>query len=211
MKKVTQVITEAFMSGKSKTMSNTSTDGKALYLFGNKIAEHREDGTYISNAGWKSKTTKERLTGLPNVNIYQKKYKWYLNGNEWDGDWTRISTSPPPAIDDKSDTFVMANKWVNTGGYRGYEQPTYAVVGASDTGMWSDSPCRSDVSEKEINDIINELKKHGIKSKAVMTNSSNVFMMKRFVIVTPKNHAKALGIVSDYLNNNDTRLAYIVD
>ena len=44
----------------------------------------------ISNAGWQSNTTKERLNGLPNVGIYQKNWQWYLNGNEWNGEWTRV-------------------------------------------------------------------------------------------------------------------------
>ena len=39
----------------------------------------------ISNCGWFTPTTKERLNALPNVNIYQKAFKWYLNGKEWDG------------------------------------------------------------------------------------------------------------------------------
>lgn len=29
--------------------------------------------------------TKERLNALPYVNIVQRNYVWYLNGQEWDG------------------------------------------------------------------------------------------------------------------------------
>jgi len=39
----------------------------------------------ISNCGWFTPTTKERLNALPNVHIQQKNSKWYLNGKEWKG------------------------------------------------------------------------------------------------------------------------------
>jgi hypothetical protein len=41
----------------------------------------------ISNAGWFSKTTKERLNGLYGVSISQKAGEWYLNGIKWGGHW----------------------------------------------------------------------------------------------------------------------------
>jgi len=64
-----------------------------LKLHGNTIATIDEMNMLsISNAGWESNTTKERLNGLPNVRINQKKFQWYLNGNEWNGEWTRIGT-----------------------------------------------------------------------------------------------------------------------
>ena len=40
---------------------------------------------YITNCGYFTNTTKERLNGLPNVNIVQRNFIWYLNGKEWDG------------------------------------------------------------------------------------------------------------------------------
>jgi hypothetical protein len=30
-------------------------------------------------------TTKERLNGLNGVNIHQKDFQWYLNGEAWNG------------------------------------------------------------------------------------------------------------------------------
>jgi hypothetical protein len=44
----------------------------------------------VSNAGWASNTTKERLNGLPHVRVHQRNWNWYLNGNEWNGEWTRV-------------------------------------------------------------------------------------------------------------------------
>lgn len=89
-RKTTQAAISAFLKGDKLTTSNTTTDGVNLYLFGNKIAEKRKDGIYISNAGWFSATTKDRLNGLPNVSLYQKDKVWYLNDKEWNGEWTKI-------------------------------------------------------------------------------------------------------------------------
>jgi hypothetical protein len=47
---------------------------------------------WISNAGWDSKTTKERLNELPGVNIRQSKGVWYLNNLQWDGTPIYIDT-----------------------------------------------------------------------------------------------------------------------
>ena len=85
MSNVTSNISNAFLKGEARKINNSYTDGKSLYLFDNKIAEHRDDGMYITNCGWESKTTKERLNGLPDVRINQFKKKWYLNGEVWDG------------------------------------------------------------------------------------------------------------------------------
>lgn len=83
MRKVTKQVGKAFINGHKKTVGNTHTDGKALYLHGNLIAEKVSDGIRITNAGWKSVTTKERLNGLlellgVTLRIYQKNFVWYL-------------------------------------------------------------------------------------------------------------------------------------
>lgn len=67
-----------------------------MLLHGNEIAKHYGDGSLdITNAGWESNTTKERLNGLPGVSVNQRKGVWYLNGDQWDGDWTEIVFSKP--------------------------------------------------------------------------------------------------------------------
>lgn len=90
MKAITKRITTAFLARQSARSGNTSTDGQALYLHGNKIAEWRKDGLWITHAGWHSNTTKERLNALPGVSISQRNYEWFLNGVEWTGAWTAI-------------------------------------------------------------------------------------------------------------------------
>lgn len=59
-----------------------------MLLHDNCIATYDHDNKQlkISNCGWFTPTTKERLNALPNVNICQKAFKWYLNGVEWNGE-----------------------------------------------------------------------------------------------------------------------------
>jgi len=59
-----------------------------MLLHGNEIAYRYKDPKKtisITNCGWFSNTTKERLNSIPSVNISQKDFKWYLNGVLWDG------------------------------------------------------------------------------------------------------------------------------
>lgn len=61
-----------------------------LFLHGNMIAKvegNRATRTKIQTAGYTTRTTKERLNGLPNVHIVQKNYQWYMNGYKWNGEW----------------------------------------------------------------------------------------------------------------------------
>ena len=58
-------------------------------MFNNEIAYRYNDPERtlsITNAGWESNTTKERLNGLDGVSIQQKAGIWYLNGKEWEGE-----------------------------------------------------------------------------------------------------------------------------
>jgi len=92
--KITELAITAFNNGDNFIRNNTTvyhTNGiTRLSLYGNAIAK-REDGILsISDGGWKSKTTKERLNGLHGVDICQKNFIWYLNGKEWDGGWVVI-------------------------------------------------------------------------------------------------------------------------
>jgi len=97
MRKITKEAVNKFLSRESFRKSNMSVEESngvyKLKLHGNTIAAIDELGVLsVSNAGWASNTTKERLNGLPNVRIHQKNWNWYLNGNQWNGEWTRVGT-----------------------------------------------------------------------------------------------------------------------
>lgn len=62
-----------------------------MTLHGNLIARRGANGMIqVSNAGWFSNTTKERLNGIPGVSVCQRKGVWYLNGKEWNGEWVTV-------------------------------------------------------------------------------------------------------------------------
>jgi len=95
MRQITKESINAFMKRKEfrkQNMKVSTLNNKCyLKLHNNIIAVLHSDNTLmISNAGWQSNTTKERLNALPNVNIVQKNFIWYLNGKEWNGELTEI-------------------------------------------------------------------------------------------------------------------------
>lgn len=71
-------------------MGNSHTDGLALYLHGNKIAQHTSEGLEIDSCGWNSNTTRERLNGLKGVRVTTKLGQMYLNGKKWDGERVNV-------------------------------------------------------------------------------------------------------------------------
>lgn len=100
MKKITREAINAFYTprtdfNKSNTIVEGDLEESKLYLFGNLIAiyNHYRHETHISNAGWQSVTTKERLNGLTGVSIVQRKGDWYLNGELWDGSWVTVENN----------------------------------------------------------------------------------------------------------------------
>ena len=48
---------------------------------------------WITDAGWESRTTFERLNGFDGVRVNMKKGQMYLNGQAWDGSRTYIKTT----------------------------------------------------------------------------------------------------------------------
>ena len=99
MRQITEQSVRAFLNAEKFNKSNMSVEVEpnvtVLKYQGNAIAYKYNDteGTIsITNCGWESNTTKERLNGvilLSGVNIkpiYQKNFVWYLDGKQWDGE-----------------------------------------------------------------------------------------------------------------------------
>jgi hypothetical protein len=99
MRKITAEACQAFESGQNYKKGNTQVrrhtigyDRATMYLHGNAIARMDIKGDVrITNAGYKTNVTKERLNGLTGVNIQQRNFAWYLNGEEWNGNWVTIA------------------------------------------------------------------------------------------------------------------------
>jgi hypothetical protein len=97
MRLVTYNAVYAFEEGYPFSSRNTCVEvdqnkNTKLFLHGNLIAKKENNVLSITNAGWFSNVTKERLNGLTGANIHQNKGNWFLNGKMWDGSWITINT-----------------------------------------------------------------------------------------------------------------------
>jgi len=97
MRQITIDSINAFLNARKFNRQNMSVEVlpnvTILKLHNNAIAYKYNDPKEtlsITNCGWFSNTTKERLNGLPNVNIFQKNFEWFLNGKKWDGNLINI-------------------------------------------------------------------------------------------------------------------------
>jgi len=98
MRLITKESINAFMNAQKFKKANMSVEVlpnvTILKLHGNAIAYRYNDPQrtlMIDSCGWFTPTTKERLNALEGVNIYQKSFKWFLNGKEWNGSKTDIN------------------------------------------------------------------------------------------------------------------------
>jgi hypothetical protein len=179
MRQVTRKITAAFYRGETLKIGNTRTNGRSIWLYDNKIVDDRDDGIYITNAGWNSNTTKERLNAISDVNIVQRNFVWYLNGREWDGSWIKVRNwnfyqNLSGAIDNEE--FDSTCEWIESG----YSKPIYSVY--------------ETLNESELTGIEEKLTNAGIKSKRMESDTVGVYKIHHFVIVHPSNHAKAITL-----------------
>jgi hypothetical protein len=95
MRAITRESVDAFIGNYQFNKSNTRVADRDMYLFGNLIAKRTPEGIFISNAGWESNTTKERLNGIlsriGSDRISQKKGVWYIGKKEFPcGQWVKV-------------------------------------------------------------------------------------------------------------------------
>jgi hypothetical protein len=88
MRKVSKITAESFKSARPIKVGNSMVrvvdGGDALYyLHGNRIASMFEGKLNLSDCGWKTSTTKERLNAILEAMrlpycIYQKSFNWFV-------------------------------------------------------------------------------------------------------------------------------------
>jgi len=88
-------------------------------------------------------------------------------------------------------------------------QPIYAVAGANDTGTLEDSPAPSYKVNDELKDLQKYLKEKGIRNVIKTTRSSNVFMIRRWIVVEPEKLSEAKKLADGYLKENKSKTEYI--
>ena len=68
MRKESLKIARAFAAGLAASAARTSTDGQAMFLHGNRIAQREADGSiWVTLAGWGTVTTRDRVNTLCHV------------------------------------------------------------------------------------------------------------------------------------------------
>lgn len=82
MKKLEQAIVKAWREGIARTVSNTRTDGRSIFLHGNEIVRRVGRGIQINMAGWPTVTTRSRINAAlegTGWRVYQDRGWQYLH------------------------------------------------------------------------------------------------------------------------------------
>jgi hypothetical protein len=177
MRLITEKICTAFESRRTLKIDNSETDGTSLWLFSNKIAEWREGGIWITNAGWNSVTTKERLNGITGVNITQKKGEWYLNGHRWGGEWVCLNDLTLLEEQENEIAFDMTSVWLET-----YSKPIYAVFHTH--------------KEAELDPVERLLKVMGIPTRRMYSDTQGRYKPNHFIVVPVVDYDKAKSFIN---------------
>jgi hypothetical protein len=158
-----------------------------LWLFGNKIAEIRRDGLWITNAGWDSVTTKERLNGLIAVKIRNRRGTWILNDRPWSGEWVNVDEWNNGIISHREESvqvdegfeFDLTSEWVE----QGYSRPVYSVFHTLD------------VSSLEV--VEQTLETESIPSRRMESDTAGMYQPNYFIVVRPDDFEDAMSILSE--------------
>lgn len=186
MRKITREIVRAFESRTPHRIDNSRTDGDSLWLFNNKIAAWGIDGLWITNAGWQSNTTKERLNGLTGVHIQQVNGTWYLNGRAWDGSWVNVynftheisSTPEPEQVADEPE-FDLTSEWMDAG----YSRPVYSIYHT--------------LAQENLEQVETMLNEAAIPSRRMESDTAGTYRPNYFVVVRPEDVVRASSILCE--------------
>lgn len=89
MRKIETLMNRAILDGQDWKLANTRVEYEQgnrisrVYLHGNKIAEVGDNFITLYDGGWRSVTTKSRISAIlkehgSDDGIYQKNYQWFL-------------------------------------------------------------------------------------------------------------------------------------
>ena len=100
-----------------------------------------------------------------------------------------------------------------------YDIPTYAVAGSSDCGSFSDSPAPTTKVLAELEGVIAFLKAQGVQADfwrpdgedIGATESGNIFMGKRWVVVPAKQFKLGTELADEWLDSHKRDTYYIHD
>lgn len=189
MRQITRSIVCAFESRTELRIDNSRTDGTSLWLFGNKIAEWRGDGLWISNGGWSSRTTKERLNGLSGVRVRKQRGTLLLNDRVWDGRWvhvdawndgiTYVNDESPREENVQEREFDITSEWMHE---YGYSKPLHSVFHT--------------LVEANLEAVEQKLSEAGIPSRRMESDTEGMYCPNYFIVVHPEDVEKSLNLLN---------------
>lgn len=189
MRQITRDIVNAFQNSRSLRIDNSRTDGQGLWLFDNKIAEIRRDGLWITNAGWDSRTTNERLNGLSGVHVSKRRGVLLLNGREWDGRWVHVDAwndgieyvegGSVAEENVQEPEFDVTSEWMTSG----YSQPIYSIYYT--------------LVEGNLEAVEQLLNGEGIPTRRMESDTEGVYKPNYFLIVRPEDVVRASSILCE--------------
>ena len=189
MRQITAKIVLAFERRQSLKIDNSRTDGTSLWLFGNKIAEWRRDGLWITNAGWDSRTTYERLNGLTGVRVRKQRGTLLLNDRVWDGrwvhvdDWTQglelIGVTSEREENVQEREFDITSEWMHE---HGYSKPVHSVFHT--------------LVEANLEAVEQKLSEAGIPSRRMESDTEGMYRPNYFIVVYPEDVERALNLLN---------------
>ena len=188
MRQITRDIVNAFQNSRSLRIDNSRTDGTSLWLFDNKIAEIRRDGLWITNAGWDSRTTNERLNGLSGVHVRKQRGTLLLNDRVWDGRWVNvddwnqgielIGVSSVAEENVQEREFDITSEWMHE---FGYSKPVHSVFHTLQESNLT-------LAEAKLNDA-------GIPSRRMESDTEGMYCPNYFIVVYPEDVERALNVL----------------
>lgn len=98
-------------------------------------------------------------------------------------------------------------RYIHIDAWRGYSQPINAICGANNTGNWSDSPCPENVCISELDQAKKLLIQNNIPYKLIWCETSNIFCIHGYIVVSGYDKRKAKKLIEPLINN--TRLLYL--
>jgi hypothetical protein len=142
-----------------------------------------------------------------NIKIHAGNKKMLSNADNWQ-DWNIGSNYDPLNYSEACDCNKKPIKtaYIHTDAWRGYEQPKNAVCGANNTGGWSDSPCPETVCLSELDKAKAVLIKNNIPYLFTWCQSSNVFCIHGYIVVSGRAKKRAKALIEPLIN--ETRLLY---
>jgi hypothetical protein len=106
-------------------------------------------------------------------------------------------------------TISKKKVWVSINAWRGYQKPVNAIAGANDTGVYPDSPCKSNIRKDEIGRAKSLLRKNGIRFSTTWGQTSNVFCVSQYILVNPDDRQKATEVIEPIVN--ECQLLFLCD